>query len=117
MSGLQWSSRCTSENWRQKQYQDYEVLYLASHGSPGAIHLGRTSIGFDELADCTLAPSVAQVTVISPRPLAEPQGVPGGVAARRVIVDVNDSPRGETRLVSLGVDSLPSAPASPRPVR
>jgi len=38
--------------WGQKQYDDYEVLYIASHGSPGAIEIGRKSVGLSELAHC-----------------------------------------------------------------
>lgn len=36
----------------QKRYQDYPIIYLAYHGSPGKLHLGpRTILDFNEIAE------------------------------------------------------------------
>lgn len=37
--------------WRQARYKDYNVLYIATHGTPDYIHLGRTKVGLDKLGD------------------------------------------------------------------
>lgn len=37
--------------FQQKRYDDYKVLYLAMHGYPGAVHLGRDELTLDELED------------------------------------------------------------------
>lgn len=37
--------------WTQKRYSRYTVLYLASHGEPGAIRIGRDRVLLDELAE------------------------------------------------------------------
>ena len=37
--------------WRQKRYSDYSVGWLAFHGSPGYIHIGRKALSLTQLAD------------------------------------------------------------------
>lgn len=34
--------------WRQARYKDYNVLYVATHGFPDHIQVGRTSVGLEE---------------------------------------------------------------------
>lgn len=35
--------------WQQKRYDGYRVLYLAMHGDPGTVYLGRDELSLDEL--------------------------------------------------------------------
>ncbi len=39
------------KRWVQKQYDDYMLGYLAFHGSPGLVHLGRDSVSLEELGE------------------------------------------------------------------
>ena len=38
-------------SWAQKRYRDHPILYLAFHGKPKALKVGRLEIGLDQIAD------------------------------------------------------------------
>lgn len=40
-----------TRRWQQRQYSDYKLGYLAFHGTPGHLHLGRRRVSLDELAE------------------------------------------------------------------
>jgi hypothetical protein len=42
--------------WADESYADYRLIYLAFHGTPGALALSERSVNLDELAD-TLGPA------------------------------------------------------------
>ena len=68
--------------WGQKQYATYEVLYIASHGTPGAIQLGRNTISLEELADCIGRRAAERVIYF---------GSCGVMADRRAVADFQTS--------------------------
>lgn len=39
------------KKWGQRQYRSYNIGYLAFHGSPGRVHLGRRAVTLDHLAE------------------------------------------------------------------
>ncbi len=40
-----------TRRWNQRQYNDYKLGYLAFHGTPGYIRLGRQRVSMNELAE------------------------------------------------------------------